>query len=268
MVTVWGTNFTVIKLRLDDHCGVARLQLRFEDQRKGSANDVKEQHEVKRPRDLPAGDFSSWLRHARDALLTDGGTDVACGECVGCCTSSYFIHIRPEEGDVLSRIAKDIPVAAPGLPKGHVLLGYDQKGVCPMLVDGTCSIYEHRPLTCRQYDCRVFAAAGISAGGGDKARINERVRRWAFSYPTEGDRDEHRAVRAAAAFIREHAECFPGGRTPSDPSQLAVLALKAYGVFLGEGDAPAAAAGAGADTDIADAVVAACREFDTRRGPT
>lgn len=229
---------------------------------------MKEQHEVKRPRDLPAGDFSSWLCHARDALLTDGGTDVACGECVGCCSSSYFIHIRPEEGDVLSRIAKDIPVAAPGLPKGHVLLGYDQKGVCPMLVDGTCSIYEHRPLTCRQYDCRVFAAAGISAGGGDKARINERVRRWAFSYPTKDDRDEHRAVRAAAAFIREHAECFPGGRTPSDPSQLAVLALKAYGVFLGEGDAPAAAAGAGADTDIADAVVAACREFDTRRGPT
>jgi Fe-S-cluster containining protein len=204
------------------------------------------------------------LRRARDALLTDGGTDVDCGECVGCCTSSYFIHIRPEEGDVLSRIAKDIPVAAPGLPKGHVLLGYDKKGICPMLVEGTCSIYEHRPLTCRQYDCRIFAAAGIAAGGDDKARINEPVRRWRFSYPTKGDCDEHQAVQAAATFIRGHAECFPGGRTPSDPSQLAILALKAYRVFIVEGgDAPAAVAGA--DIAIADAVVAACREFDAKR---
>ena len=229
---------------------------------------MKKQHEVKRQRDLPAGDFSSWLRHARNALRTDGGTDVACGECIGCCTSSYFIHIRPEEWDVLSRIAKDIPVAAPGLPQGHVLLGYDRKGVCPMLVERKCSIYEHRPSTCRQYDCRVFAAVGIAAGGDDRAWINRRVRRWEFSYPTKGDRDEHRAVQAAATFIREHAECFPGGRTPSDPSQLAVLALKACGVFLGEGEASAAAAGAGADIAIADAVVAACRKFDARRGRT
>ena len=67
---------------------------------------MKEQHEVKRPRDLPAGDFSSWLRHARNALRTDGGTDVACGECIGCCTSSYFIHIGPEEGDVLANVVR------------------------------------------------------------------------------------------------------------------------------------------------------------------
>jgi Fe-S-cluster containining protein len=242
-----------------DHCGVARLQLRFEDHWRRSAIGVKEQQ------DLPAGDFSSWLRQARNALRTDGGTDVECGECVGCCTSSYFIHVRPEEGDVLSRIAKDIPVAAPGLPQGHMLLGYDQKGICPMLVEEKCSIYEHRPLTCRQYDCRVFAAAGIVAGGGDKARINERVRRWKFSYPTMSDRDEHLAVQAAARFIREHAESFPSGRTPSDPSQLAVLALKAYGVFLGEGEAPAAPVRVAADTEVANAVVEACREFDAMR---
>jgi Fe-S-cluster containining protein len=223
---------------------------------------------VTEQQDLPAGGFSAWLRHARSALLTEGGTDVACGACVGCCSSSYFIHIRPEERDALSRIATDIPVAAPGLPKGHVLLGYDQKGICPMLVEGKCSIYAHRPLTCRQYDCRVFAAAGIAAGGADKARINERVRRWRFGYPTQGDRDEHLAVQAAATFIREHAECFPGGRTPSDPSQLAVLALKAYGVFL-RGDGGSAAAGPPvAETAVAEAVVAACREFDARMGRT
>jgi Fe-S-cluster containining protein len=219
---------------------------------------------VTEQQDLPAGDFSSWLRHARGALLTGEGTEVECGECTGCCTSSYFIHIGPEETSTLTRIRKDIPVAAPGLPKGHVVLGYDKSGLCPMLSEGACSIYEHRPRTCRAYDCRVFAAAGIAAGGGDKARINARVRRWRFDYPTRRDREEHLAVQAAAGFIREHAECFPGGRTPSDPSQLAVLALKAYGVFLKQSGGPAAGECPASDADVAGAVVEACRAFDAR----
>jgi Fe-S-cluster containining protein len=182
--------------------------------------------------DLPAGDFSRWLRQTRDALRHRAAVEVACGECAGCCTSSYFIHINPEEAAALGRVRKELLVAAPGLPEGHVLLGYDSGGRCPMLAKGKCSIYEHRPQTCRSYDCRVFAAAGILAGGSDKAEINRRVRRWRFAYPTERDREEHRAVRAAASFIRDHAESFPGGRVPTDPSQLAVLAIKAYEVFL------------------------------------
>ena len=50
----------------------------------------------------------------------------------------------------------------PGRPKGHVVLGYDEHGRCPMLGDHGCTIYEHRPRTCRTYDCRVFAATGSS----------------------------------------------------------------------------------------------------------
>jgi len=211
--------------------------------------------------DLPAGDFSSWLRQARDALLHETGTDVACGECIGCCTSSYFIHIKPEETEVLGRIRKEVLVAAPGLPKGHVLMGYDTNGRCPMLANGKCSIYEHRPQICRNYDCRVFAAAGIVAGSDDKAEINKRVRRWKFTYPTERDRDEHLAVRAAALFIREHAHSFPGERVPTNPSQLAILAIKTYEVFLklGRTSEPG---GTRSDADIANAVVEMCKRFD------
>src|SRR5262245_15931923 len=58
------------------------------------------------------------------------------------------------------------------------------------------------------------------------------AKHWKFTYPTECDRDEHRAVQAAASFIREHARSFPGGRAPTDPSQLAILAIKTYEVFL------------------------------------
>src|SRR4051812_33977007 len=91
-------------------------------------------------RDLPAGDFSCWLRHVRDALRHGTGVEVACGECVGCCTSSYFIHIKPEEVVTLGRIRRELLVAAPGLPRGDVLLGYDAEGRCPLFAGGKCSI--------------------------------------------------------------------------------------------------------------------------------
>lgn len=220
-------------------------------------------------RDLPAGPFSAWLRHVRSALLAGGDTFVDCGECTACCTSSLFIHVRPDETGTLNLIPRDLLFAAPGQAAGNVLLGYDERGVCPMLRVDTCSIYSHRPRTCREYDCRVFAAADISPGEG-RALITERARRWRFDHPSECDRREHRAVRAAAAFIRDHASSFPGGRVPSDPSQLAILAVKSYQVFLHE-EWPAGG-GAGSpddersatDGEVADAVVRACREFDAR----
>jgi len=212
--------------------------------------------------DLPAGDFSAWLRATRESFTTEKGTEVDCEECIACCSSSQFIHIRPEETNTLGRIRKELLVAAPGLPKGHMLLGYDKKGYCPMLVNGKCSIYNHRPLTCRNYDCRVFAAAGITPGDGVQARITQQVERWQFNYPTKGDREEHTAVKAAATFIREHAACFPGGKTPAIPSHLAVLAIKVYDVFLKKKEEGAGSGQTLSDRDIAHAIVKSCRSFD------
>jgi Fe-S-cluster containining protein len=212
---------------------------------------------------LPAGGFSSWLRQARKALINKTGMDVACGECDACCGSSYFIHVGLDETKALALIPKGALAALPGQSKKHVLLGYRKNGLCPMLLGGKCSIYEHRPRTCRSYDCRIFAAAGISAGD-DKPRINQRIRRWKFSYLARRDREEHAAVRAAAKFIQGHAECFPGGKIPKDPNQLAVLAIKAYGVFLGK-DGIAAETGGASNQEVANAIVKEIREFDTKR---
>lgn len=181
---------------------------------------------------LPAGEFSSWFHHIQCALAEETGTDLPCGECTACCTSSYFINIRPEEILTLLRIPKGLLFAAPGLPKGNVLLGYDEHGRCPMFIDGKCSIYENRPLTCRAYDCRLFAAVGIDAGDDDKALINQRVRLWKFSYPSQLDLDMHSAVRSAARFLLDHAESFPAGIIPNNPTQLAIFALKIHTVFL------------------------------------
>lgn len=213
-----------------------------------------------------AGDFSSWLRQIRSALSNEEGMEVECGDCVACCSSSQFIHVRPEETQTLARIDEDILVAAPGLPKGHVLLGYDEDGLCPMLADGRCSIYGQRPLTCRIFDCRVFTAAGINAGDDDKALIAQQVRRWKFSYPAGSDREEHLACKAAAKFIQGHAESFPGGKIPGIPSELAILAIKVYGVFLKE-EETSAAGRTTLDVEVANAVVDACKKFDAREKP-
>ena len=208
-------------------------------------------------RDLPAGEFSSWLRRTRAVLLGEGGADVPCGACSACCTTSHFVHIRPEETQTIARIPRELLFPAPGLPAGTLLLGYDELGRCPMLAGGRCSIYEDRPLTCRTYDCRVFAAAGTAA---DREPITRQARRWKFGHPTQDDRDEHVAVRAAATFVREYAECFSVA-PPRDPVQVALLAIKVCEVFLVRGDEPGASASAFSDLDVARAVMEANERF-------
>ena len=201
---------------------------------------------------LPAGDFSDWLRAMRAALAGGPGMQVACGDCVGCCTSSYYIKVRAHETDARRLIPREQLSPAPGEP-GTLLMGYDSRGHCPMFGDGGCSIYAHRPETCRTYDCRIFSAAGMLAGDGRPA-INERIGRWRFEYPQEADREEHRAVQAAAAFLRQHPVRFPNGRIPSRPADVAVLAVKAYRVFLRAKPT---------DDEAVAGIIAACREFDS-----
>ncbi len=103
-----------------------------------------------------------------------------------------------------------------------------------MLCAGKCTIYEDRPQTCLDYDCRIFAAAGLEAGGADKVVINRRVRQWRFTYPTRADREAHDAVLAAASFISHRRPSFPANRVPVAPTGIAVLAIKVYSVFLEE----------------------------------
>ena len=104
-----------------------------------------------------------------------------------------------------------------------------------MLSCGKCTIYAQRPQTCLDYDCRVFAAAGIEAGGEDKAVINRRVREWRFRFSSDADRQAHAAIRAAAAFIRDAHQHLPPGFVPRNPLGIAALALRVYPVFVAPG---------------------------------
>ena len=181
---------------------------------------------------LPAGNFSTWVSGMQRALRGDASSDVACGDCTACCTSSQFVHIGPEEASTLAHIPSELLFAAPRLPKGHLVLGYDQNGHCPMLVDHQCSIYEHRPLTCRTYDCRIFPAVGMEREPAEKPEIARQAQRWEFTFATRADRRRHAAARAAAAMFRTQPGRFSAGVVPSNPTQLAVLAIEIHDVFL------------------------------------
>ena len=183
---------------------------------------------------IPAGNFSAWLRDMRKALETGCGIDVPCGGCDACCSSSLFIHVGKDEKDALKHIPKELLFKAPGLPEGTKLMGYDARGRCPMLTGKGCTIYAHRPVTCRTFDCRVFTATGIPFNDVNGTRIAERAARWRFSYPDDIDRDEHAALKKAADFLRDNAELFPEGFIPRNDAQFAVLAVRVYELFMSD----------------------------------
>jgi hypothetical protein len=137
-----------------------------------------------------AGTFSSWLDDTIAALAVGGDSDVPCGTCVGCCSSAQFVHVTPDDIDALAHIPDELLFPAPGAPKGHRLMGYDEDGRCPMLTDVGCSIYEHRPQTCRQYDCRVFAATGVET---DKPLVAAQVAQWTFDVDVPDRLDQLRS---------------------------------------------------------------------------
>ncbi len=167
---------------------------------------------------------ADWLVALGDALAGDADMDVPCGDCTACCTSSQFIHLAPDDLAARAAIPAELLVAAPGLPPGHVVMGFDERGHCPMLDEGTCSIYDARPRTCRTYDCRVFAAAGVTPEG--QPEIAAKVGDWHFddddglldriraSVDPDVPRPLDRALRAVGPVAVELARRRLGGPEP------------------------------------------------------
>ncbi len=164
--------------------------------------------------------YSEWLDEMQGALRGERAADVPCAGCTACCTSSQFVHVGSDETETLAHIPAELLFPAPRLPPGNVVIGYDENGHCPMLVDGACSIYAYRPRTCRTYDCRVFPATGVEVDDDAQVAIAARARRWRFDFPTEADRDLHDAVKAAARAA---------GEREANPTRRAVLAIRMHG---------------------------------------
>jgi hypothetical protein len=189
----------------------------------------------------------------RSVLRGERAAEVPCGDCIACCVSSYPIPLRPQDAEARSRVPEQWLIG-PAQPGERWLMGFREDGSCPFLEAGACSIYRDRPQTCRDYDCRVYAAAGL-APDGSRAGIEKRVRAWEFRFGSEAERAEAEAVRRAAQFIRGNAASFPPGMRAASATAAAVLAVKAYTLFLD----PAAAEAPG---ETVRRVIEAVHAFD------
>ena len=184
-----------------------------------------------------AGDYIRWID---DISLSNhrsknNAPNVPCGDCNACCRSSYFIHIRKHETETLKHIPKELLFPAPGQSLGNQLMGFDQQGKCPMLINDKCSIYDHRPQTCRDYDCRIFAAANIKPGGAEKNEVDKQVKQWQFDHElSRADSSDAaqalEATRHAATFLKKFAQKFD--QQLQNPTQVALLAISIYQHFL------------------------------------
>ena len=178
-----------------------------------------------------AGEFSDWINSFLGTMKGESSGDVPCGDCVGCCTSSKFVLVRPTDFEAISIIPEELLFPAPGLPKGFKLMGYDEQGHCPMFKSGKCSIYELRPETCKQYDCRVLAATGANIEGESK-EIVETIASWQFEFSDKESRNKEKALKRAMQFLKENSEFFPRGYIPNTDSQISALAVRIYKEFI------------------------------------
>jgi len=183
---------------------------------------------------IPAGEFSRWLRDAETVVGPGaGGADVPCGTCTACCRSAMFIHVRPDETRTLQRIPRALLSSAPGLPAGHMVMGYTDNGHCPMFRDDRCSIYADRPQACRDYDCRIFAATGVSVDRDQQPEIAARVDAWTFEYESEASREAHRRLRAVAIQLAEKRHLIGAWKHPASLSALTLRVHARFGDLTG-----------------------------------
>lgn len=202
---------------------------------------------------VDAGQFGEWLAAMRAVLRGERDADVPCGECVGCCVSSYPIPLRP--GDARARA--EVPEAfllGSTVAGERWMMGFREDGRCPFMNAGKCDIYAERPRTCRDYDCRIYAAAGLLPDG-HRSVIEQRVREWQFTFGSDDERLQAVAVRRAAQFIRDNQLLFPAGVRAASATAAAVLAVKTFALFMAEEPLPPA-------PEMAQRVLAAARAFD------
>ncbi|MGD8415771.1 MAG: YkgJ family cysteine cluster protein [Pseudomonadales bacterium] len=174
---------------------------------------------------LAAGPFNGWLSAMSRALTHRTAIDVPCGDCTACCSGGYFVHVGPADAGARRRVPAALLFPAPGAPAGHRVLARRADGHCPMLRDRVCSIYEDRPMTCRTYDCRIFAATGLAEPEEEKRAIMARAARWRFDYADAAERARHDALRAVAWGLVSEAEGL-ADVLPRNATQLAMLVVE------------------------------------------
>jgi Fe-S-cluster containining protein len=86
------------------------------------------------------------------ALVTDQPTPDAAVNCQGCTQCCYHpnVNVHPACDD-LSKLDTEQDA------NGYWCIKKRADGACAHLGESGCTVYDHRPRACRQYDCRVAA---------------------------------------------------------------------------------------------------------------
>lgn len=205
------------------------------------------------PARVDAGSFGQWLAAMRAVLRGERDADVPCDDCVGCCISSYPIPLRPEDARARAEVPEEFLLGTMAAGE-RWMMGFREDGSCPFMETGRCGIYTDRPQTCRDYDCRIYAAAGL-VPDGNRAIIERRVKQWDFSFTSDEEREAAAAVRRTARFIQENAARFPASLRAGSATAAAVMAIKCF-------PAISAAEATGSESEVTQRILMALRKFD------
>lgn len=130
----------------------------------------------------------AWQRRSLN-FLAGGSPDapVPCNGCRECCYHAgvdvHQEYERPEDLAHLDLVERD----------GGTFLRKREDGACIHLGPHGCTVYQHRPLACRSYDCRIYALVNVL----DRFDGDHRQPPWMFQPKTL----EARAFLAACQMI-------------------------------------------------------------------
>jgi len=159
----------------------------------------------------PLGTPVTFVRHWKRDLFAI--REVPCGSCTGCCRSAFDIELSSDEERArFPHVIKDGKTVILPLANGH----------CHYLVDDKCSVYETRPLTCRVFDCRMYAFVGVLPSNEDLPLV-QAVREWAP--PRMGTQDDREAL---VAMRLKFAATYTEGVDTTVAVALALLGYEEY----------------------------------------
>ena len=142
-----------------------------------------------------AGDPVRFLRQFRSR--TDRSVaSVPCAGCTACCFCAQI-----DFDSAMERPADLAHLDFAQIDGGRVRLSKRPDGSCVHLIDGNCSVYEHRPQPCRSYDCRSAALVSMTDNFGD-GRFSPA---WIFEATTEEARILRTGFQVLSAEYKAHA---------------------------------------------------------------
>jgi Fe-S-cluster containining protein len=128
--------------------------------------------------------YEAALRAVRERVYTQ--REVPCATCTGNCCGRNFVSVRLTAADIerlqeVVDIGKQVVMYEQSDFSGYVgefqlvpWYGDEEQAACPNLTPEGCSIYEHRPLICREFscwDCEIYEEDPDKVAGKIKHKL-------------------------------------------------------------------------------------------------